>query len=109
MLQIAPLKSATVKTETSKDAFKINRERECELFVDIVETLTVLLYFIKQLGKAFGIESFILGPEETSKLYPLMNVKDVFGTLYSPQDGTVDPAGYCSALSRAASKLGAKV
>ena len=38
-----------------------------------------------------------------------MNVSDIYGTLYSPRDGTIDPAGYCSALTRAASRLGAKV
>ena len=38
-----------------------------------------------------------------------MNVEDVYGTLYSPEDGVVDPAGYCTALTRAATKLGAKV
>lgn len=61
------------------------------------------------LGKAFGIESFVLGPKESKKLYPLMNVEDIYGTLYSPDDGTIDPAGYCTALTRAASKLGARV
>ncbi len=51
----------------------------------------------------------MLSPEETKKLYPLMNVSDIYGTLYSPRDGTIDPAGYCSALTRAASRRGAKV
>lgn len=51
----------------------------------------------------------MLGPEETKKLYPLMNVTDVYGTLYSPEDGTIDPAGYCTALSRAAKQRGAQV
>ncbi|GIX90708.1 sarcosine dehydrogenase, mitochondrial [Caerostris extrusa] len=46
------------------------------------------------IGKAFGIESHILSPSETKKLYPLMNVSDLYGTLYSPGDGTVDPAGF---------------
>lgn len=50
-----------------------------------------------------------MSPEETKKLYPLMNVSDIYGTLYSPRDGTIDPAGYCSALTRAASRRGAKV
>jgi len=36
------------------------------------------------IGKVFGIESHVLGPEETKKLYPLMNVDDIYGTLYSP-------------------------
>ena len=60
-------------------------------------------------GKAFGIESHVLDPEETKKLYPLMNVDDVFATLYSPADGTVDPNGFCAALTRFATKAGAKV
>jgi len=56
-----------------------------------------------------GIESHILGPEETRRLYPLMNTDDIYATLYSPADGTIDPAGYCTALARAATRLGAKV
>ncbi|XP_041481408.1 sarcosine dehydrogenase, mitochondrial-like [Lytechinus variegatus] len=60
-------------------------------------------------GKAFGVESHILSPEETKKLYPLMNCDDIYGTLYSPGDGTIDPAGFCTALTRSATKAGAKV
>ncbi|KAG8194546.1 hypothetical protein JTE90_013293 [Oedothorax gibbosus] len=61
------------------------------------------------IGKAFGIESHLLSPEETKKLYPLMNVSDLYGTLYSPGDGTVDPAGFCTSLVRGATKAGAQV
>ncbi|XP_046441775.1 sarcosine dehydrogenase, mitochondrial-like isoform X2 [Daphnia pulex] len=64
---------------------------------------------LQTLGKAFGTESYVLGPSETKKLYPLMNVDDVYGTLYSPRDGVVDPAGFCTALTRAATRAGAKV
>ncbi len=56
-----------------------------------------------------NIPSYLLDPAETKKLYPLMNVQDVYGTLYSPLDGTIDPHGLCTALSRHATKLGAKV
>lgn len=38
-----------------------------------------------------------------------MNVNDLYGTLYSPGDGTLDPAGWASALSRGATNKGAKV
>ena len=58
------------------------------------------------LGKAFGTESYVLDPSETQKLYPLMNVSDVYGTLYSPRDGVLDPAGLCTALTRAATRAG---
>ena len=66
----------------------------------------------KRLGtiaKAFDIETYVLGPEETQKLYPLMRVDDIYGTLYSPADGTIDPNGLCQALTRSATRAGAKV
>lgn len=37
-----------------------------------------------------GVESYVLGPAETQELYPLMNVKDIVGTLYCPGDGKHD-------------------
>jgi len=61
------------------------------------------------IGRSQGIESFVLGPSETKQLYPLMNVDDVYATLYSPGDGTLDPAGFCTALARSAKTAGAKV
>jgi len=61
------------------------------------------------MGKVLGIESHLLSPEETKRLYPLMNVDDIYGTLYSPLDGTIDPHGLCTALSRYATRSGAKV
>ncbi|XP_037793833.1 sarcosine dehydrogenase, mitochondrial-like [Penaeus monodon] len=60
-------------------------------------------------GRVQGIESYILDPAETKKLYPLMNVDDLAGTLYCPGDGTMDPAGLCTALTRAATRAGARV
>ncbi|CAO2587650.1 Sarcosine dehydrogenase, mitochondrial [Lemmus lemmus] len=38
-----------------------------------------------------------------------MNVDDLYGTLYVPHDGTMDPAGTCTTLTRAAVARGAKV
>lgn len=64
---------------------------------------------LMSLGKAYGIESHVLSPAETKSLYPLMNVDDLYGTLYVPQDGTMDPAGTCTTLTRAAVARGAQV
>ncbi|XP_066953754.1 sarcosine dehydrogenase, mitochondrial-like isoform X1 [Macrobrachium rosenbergii] len=61
------------------------------------------------MGRTQGIESHILDPTETKKLYPLINKEDIVGTLYCPGDGTVDPAGFCTALTRSATRSGAKV
>lgn len=38
-----------------------------------------------------------------------MNVNDLYGTLYSQGDGTIDPAGWALSLTRGATKRGAKV
>nr|XP_032829113.1 sarcosine dehydrogenase, mitochondrial [Petromyzon marinus]XP_032829114.1 sarcosine dehydrogenase, mitochondrial [Petromyzon marinus]XP_032829116.1 sarcosine dehydrogenase, mitochondrial [Petromyzon marinus]XP_032829117.1 sarcosine dehydrogenase, mitochondrial [Petromyzon marinus] len=64
---------------------------------------------LMSLGKAYGIESHVLSPADTKVLYPLMNVDDLYGTLYVPGDGTMDPAGTCSTLARAATARGAQV
>uniref|UniRef100_A0A670YMR8 Sarcosine dehydrogenase, mitochondrial n=1 Tax=Pseudonaja textilis TaxID=8673 RepID=A0A670YMR8_PSETE len=64
---------------------------------------------LMSLGKVFGIESHVLSPKETKELYPLMNVDDLYGTLYVPGDGTMDPAGTCTCLTRAASNRGALI
>lgn len=76
-------------------------------FEDLVKTSS--LPFVLQLGKVYGIESHVLSPAETKDLYPLMNVDDLYGTLYVPKDGTMDPAGTCTTLTRAASARGATV
>lgn len=57
----------------------------------------------------YGVESYVLSPAETKDLYPLMNVDDLYGTLYVPKDGTMDPAGTCTTLTRAATARGALV
>nr|XP_039249163.1 sarcosine dehydrogenase, mitochondrial-like [Styela clava] len=61
------------------------------------------------LGQVYGIESYVLSPEESLKVHPLLNVDDLYGTLYSPLDGTMDPAGTCTTYTKAAAKYGAKV
>ncbi|XP_053329646.1 sarcosine dehydrogenase, mitochondrial isoform X2 [Spea bombifrons] len=64
---------------------------------------------LMSLGKVYGVESYVLSPAETKDLYPLMNVDDLYGTLYVPKDGTMDPAGTCTTLARASTARGAKV
>ena len=51
----------------------------------------------------------MLGPKESKELYPLLNVDDLYGTLYSPGDGTIDPASWATTVTRAATKNGGKV
>ncbi|EQC37078.1 sarcosine dehydrogenase [Saprolegnia diclina VS20] len=61
------------------------------------------------LGKYFGIHAEVLSPADTKALYPLMNVSDLKGTLYSPGDGTIDPSSWVAALAKGAKLHGAKI
>ena len=81
--------------------------RDCTQSVDLINNSCIFIIMLP--GKVLGIESHVLSAEETKELYPLMNVSDVYGTLYSPLDGTIDPHGLCTALSRFSTRSGAKV
>mmetsp|Transcript_50342 Transcript_50342/g.108458 ORF Transcript_50342/g.108458 Transcript_50342/m.108458 type:complete len:906 (-) Transcript_50342:62-2779(-) len=63
---------------------------------------------LSTVGQYFGVESKVLSPAETKELYPIINVDDIYGAMYSPTDGTIDPAGVVNAYKRAAEKLGSK-
>lgn len=85
----------------------LRRIKIIETSIKQILAIDFLIYSF-QIGKAYDIESYVLSPEETKKLYPLMNVSDLYGTLYSPGDGTIDPAGWAASLSKAATLRGAK-
>lgn len=59
------------------------------------------------LGRYYGIDSQMVTPQETLDLYPIISVDDVYGAMYSPTDGTIDPAGVVTQYKKAATKLGA--
>ena len=59
-------------------------------------------------SRAFGIESHVLTPEESKEIYPLLDANNFYASLYSPQDGNIDPNGFCTALARGATNAGAK-
>ncbi|XP_055695155.1 sarcosine dehydrogenase, mitochondrial [Lutzomyia longipalpis] len=61
------------------------------------------------IGKCFNIESHLISPDETQKLFPLLDPKTFTGALYSPGDGVIDPAMLCTALTRQAVKNGGQV
>ena len=46
---------------------------------------------------------------ELKERYPVMDTQGVLAGLYSPHDGSLDPAGWCEALVRAAKMNGAQV
>ena len=56
-----------------------------------------------------GMETEIIGPEEISRLCPIVDVKGVIGGLWDQQEGYVDPHGTTHAFAIAARNRGAKV
>lgn len=52
----------------------------------------------------------MLSTNETLNLFPLLNRYAIYGALYSPGDGVIDPTMLCNALTKLAKKLsGAEV
>ena len=56
-----------------------------------------------------GLQTEIVGPDEITKLAPIVNTEGVIGALYDPLDGHLDPSGTTHAYASAATQLGAKI
>ena len=63
----------------------------------------------EQLAKIFGVRSSEITPDEVKEMWPILNVSDVIGAVWSPDDGRVSPSDLCSALVKGAKSKGAKV
>ncbi|XP_077967795.1 sarcosine dehydrogenase, mitochondrial-like [Styela clava] len=64
---------------------------------------------ISLIGSEFGVESRMIDTDEISKLHPLIDTKGILGGLYSPDDGSLDPATLCTSYIKAATKYKAQV
>lgn len=59
--------------------------------------------------KNFGIDAYLIDPAETKKKFPLLDENAFLAAIYSPADGTIDPAMLINALTKSAEKNGCKV
>lgn len=64
---------------------------------------------LAEMGTYYGIESHVLAPQDIPGVHPLIHVDDVYGGLYSPTDGTMDPNGVVMAYTKAAKTRGGQV
>ena len=60
-------------------------------------------------AKAVGLEVGIISSQEALRIFPHMTDSDLFGAVYLPQDGHLDPSGITFALARDARQLGVTV
>ncbi len=55
------------------------------------------------------VEAQVLNKHQTKELYPVINNKDILGSVYMPKDGQVDPVGVTNVLAKAAKMEGVKI
>lgn len=61
------------------------------------------------LGRAFGLEAEVVDATRAKELWPLIEVDDVIGAVWSPADGRVNPSDVALALSKGAKARGVKI
>jgi dimethylglycine dehydrogenase len=59
--------------------------------------------------RVLGLDTQLVGPSEIRELCPLMDVSEVFGALYDPLEGHLDPYGATHAFAKAARLNGAQI
>ncbi len=61
------------------------------------------------LGRAFGLEAEVVDAARAKELWPLIEVADVIGAVWSPADGRVNPSDVALALSKGARSRGVQI
>ena len=61
------------------------------------------------LGRAFGLEAEVVDATRAKELWPLIEVNDVIGAVWSPSDGRVNPSDVALALSKGAKARGVEI
>lgn len=59
-------------------------------------------------ARSFGMEMELLSPEETARLWPLMNTNGLIGSSFLPTDGQASPSDITQALAKGARMQGAQ-
>ncbi len=59
--------------------------------------------------QTLGLETRLAGPEEIRALCPIMDTRGVFGAVYDPMEGHLDPSGATHAFAKAARLHGAEI
>jgi glycine cleavage system T protein len=61
------------------------------------------------MGKAWGVEAYMVSLAEARDKYPLLDTKGATGALFFPANGQADPANICQALARGARQRGVRI
>ncbi len=66
-------------------------------------------HHVRAMARLNGMDYEILEPEEIPARHPFVNLDDIKGALWDPQDGDIDPAQLTQALAKGAREAGAKI
>jgi len=58
------------------------------------------------MAKAIGLEVEVISPAEALKIFPYMSDESLYGAIYLPGDGWLDPSGATTELARRAKQMG---
>ncbi len=59
--------------------------------------------------RVLGLDTHLVGPEEIGRLCPLIDTRGLFGAVFDPMEGHLDPSGATHAYARAARARGATI
>jgi len=59
--------------------------------------------------KTLGLDTRLVGPEEIRELCPIMDTRGVYGAIFDPMEGHLDPSGTTHAYAKAARLNGAEI
>ncbi|XP_058806146.1 sarcosine dehydrogenase, mitochondrial [Phymastichus coffea] len=97
---------AELERETGENAGWINNGG---LFIAHSENRMQEYRRLVDMGKVFGLDARLLTAREAKEIFPLLDEKALVGGIYSPRDGTMDPAMMVAALTKCAKSRGAQV
>ncbi|MFT7596519.1 MAG: dimethylglycine dehydrogenase [Paracoccaceae bacterium] len=63
----------------------------------------------KGMGRYQGMGLEMMSPKEAQDLYPFMELHDLQGVLFDPNDGDIDPSQLTQALAKGARDMGARI
>jgi dimethylglycine dehydrogenase len=61
------------------------------------------------MGRYQGMDLALIGHDEIRRRYPFIELHDIAGALYDPDDGDIDPAQLTQALAKGARSMGAQI
>ncbi|MGX9352879.1 GcvT family protein [Shimia sp. W99] len=118
---IGQLRASSTMTKLAKYTTDLYHKLEAEtgistgikangsISVAITEERKEELYRAAAMARAFDVDVEEISPETAKKMYPHLNIEDVCGAVYLPNDGQGDPANVALALAKGARMMGAMI